>query len=327
MMANTLLFGGLFLMQLGLFDSFLGSDDGDEDSDETDDTAEAAPVASEAETPETPVSQPDPNDFDNFQPSVDEALFATTWTGGDMVDTIYEPDTEENMALYGAGDDDSLWSGTGRDLLVGEAGDDELIGHWGDDTLDGGDGADRLWAGYGNDLVVGGAGNDTADGSLGHDTLYGGAGADQLQGAGGDDLVFGGSGDDMISSDRLDTLAEFARGTDTLYGGSGDDRLILGPGDTGTGGTGADMFEVIESTDHAGAAAVITDFDPAVDKLELFFEPRADGSVPELTQAFDATTGQTSLSLDGQPVALLAGNIQLSSANLALTSQDDWLEV
>jgi VCBS repeat-containing protein len=98
-------------------------------------------------------------------------------------------------------------------------------------------------------------------------TIYGGAGNDTIFGNNGDDRIYGGSGDDVLWGQA---------GNDTLYGGSGNDQL-LGRlmKDVLVGGLGNDTIETGFGNDIVGYASlddgldVITDFDPAHDRIDL----------------------------------------------------------
>ena len=84
------------------------------------------------------------------------------------------------------------------------------------------------------------------EGTAANDLIVGTSSADTLNGGGGNDALYGLEGDD------------------TLEGGSGNDFLAGGPGtDTMTGGASCDVF----AFDPAGDGDVITDFDPAVDRV------------------------------------------------------------
>ncbi|MAQ86286.1 MAG: hypothetical protein CMH12_24330 [Maritimibacter sp.] len=86
-----------------------------------------------------------------------------------------------------------------------------------------------------------GSDNTTVQGQFFHENIYGGVNDDDLSGGDGDDLLSGGGGDD------------------TLDGGAGDDTL--------TGGAGADWFA--SAGFGGGATDLITDFDAALDVVDL----------------------------------------------------------
>lgn len=128
-----------------------------------------------------------------------------------------------NDQILGGNVGDTIFTGSGSSLALGQGGGDKIFGSFGDDQLSGGDGDDRIFAGLGNDFAVGGAGNDFITGDLGSDTLLGDAGDDRLYAGLGDDIVLGGDGDDQIDG---------SGGGDVLFGGAGDDEI--------TGGTNGD---------------------------------------------------------------------------------------
>jgi Ca2+-binding RTX toxin-like protein len=149
-----------------------------------------------------------------------------------------------------------------------------------DHQLTGGDGRDFLWAIFGNDTLSGGLGSDTLVGGFGSDTLIGDPGYQRVPspvpGAENvNDFLSGGPGNDTLWGDGQfrsdfggnDTL-HGGKGNDHLYGDLGNDQLYGDRGaDTMTGGLGADSFHT--GTDRA--TDVITDFNPAEDKLVLAY--------------------------------------------------------
>jgi Ca2+-binding RTX toxin-like protein len=159
-----------------------------------------------------------------------------------------------------------------------------------------------------NNQLAGGAGNDTLQGGAGEDRLNGGAGADIMAGGGGSEVYYldnigdrvleaPGQGKDTVYSSVTYTLAagqeieglranagtsglaltgnEFANsivgsaGNDTLKGSAGDDMLQgRGGSDRLTGGAGRDQFR-FDTALAPGTAAVITDFEPGIDKIVI----------------------------------------------------------
>jgi len=126
---------------------------------------------------------------------------------------------------------ESVISGPGNDVLVGDARSNWFSGGAGNDLISGGDGADRL------------------DGDADSDVISGGSGRDHLWGRDGDDRLFGEDGNDTVSGNA---------GTDALSGGSGDDDLDAtsdGPGgeldadalacDAGADSASTDRFDTI----------------------------------------------------------------------------------
>lgn len=190
-------------------------------------------------------------------------------------DTITGSDGDENERLRGYAGDDVIDGGRGEDRVQGDDGNDTVSGGRGFDYVSGGDGADSVLGNTGNDRVTGGPGNDTARGGEGDDTVQGGRGDDLATGGEGDDLILGDEGIDTLlggpGNDRLldATIAHYdGPNWSVMDGGPGDDTLFFEGGSLVTGGEGADSFQLedVVFDDHV---AQITDFDPAVDRLEL----------------------------------------------------------
>ena len=140
--------------------------------------------------------------------------------------------------------------------------------------------ADRLDARGGDNLVFGNQGNDTLSGNQGNDTLFGNQGDDLLRGGQDADLILGGNGDDQLFGDLGRDSLSGDLGNDTLTGAGLDSLRGAGEIDTLTGGAGSDLF-VLGSSSGAfysntnnlnpglGDYAVITDFNPTDDRLQL----------------------------------------------------------
>jgi Ca2+-binding RTX toxin-like protein len=101
-------------------------------------------------------------------------------------------------------------------------------------------------------------------------------GADSIYGMGGHDLLFGGDGRDILrGGNGIDSLAG-GRGADQMFGGRGADRLYASGLDILNGGSGADVFVLVNYDyfqPYANAGqAVIRDFQvkgAAHDKISL----------------------------------------------------------
>ena len=140
-----------------------------------------------------------------------------------------------NDTLIGENGQDSLYGGSGIDVLRGQAGNDLLLGEGESDYLYGGTGDDFLLSGEGNDLVYGESGNDLLYGGQDSDSLFGGEGNDSLYG--GEFALFG------TDSDASNDYLSGGTGNDALYGGGGNDDLYGGSGvDTLNGGAGNDWL-------------------------------------------------------------------------------------
>lgn len=138
-----------------------------------------------------------------------------------------------------AGDDDVIYSSTGKDWIFAQGG---------NDFIDAGADDDVAFGEAGNDTILGQGGNDVLNGDSenldaalhGNDYLDGGDGDDKLEGGGGSDYLVGGAGADILAGDGA---ALAYQGNDLLDGGTGDDQLFGGGGnDTLMGGAGTDML-------------------------------------------------------------------------------------
>lgn len=222
-------------------------------------------------------------------------------------------------ALTG-GDGADLVSGGGQnDLAFGNEGDDTVLGGAGNDELYGDQGADSIAGGTGHDLLHGGEDDDSLDGGDGNDLLFGAEGDDQMQGGAGNDYLLGGFGaDEMNGGDGNDTLdGTFTSGdsrfgpfdedsADTLTGGAGDDHLFLGAGDTGAGGLGADLFESGAYIETDAEAAMVTDFDPSEDQIQISVDLQATPDPNVIVVDFADGTG-ANIVVDGTTVLRVTG--------------------
>lgn len=298
---NVLIFGAMLFGQL-FFD--FDKDDGDE-------TVDKKPQEEDS-TPQPPAP---PEHYD-------ASLYSKTIEGTAQDDKLVAESGDTAVAMFGQAGNDQLTGTSGNDYISGGAGNDWVLAQDGDDIIVGGDGNDSLYGALGKDTIYGGAGNDFLSGSRGEDTLYGEAGNDRLEGGGRDDTLYGGDGDDVISSDLIKDWSKMSRGADTLYGGDGNDQLILSNKDTATGGAGADRFTVVELPNSTEAAARIEDFNPSEDVLEIMAQKRTDASgaeiKPALKHSYDSASNTTSVTVDGQIIANLRGEVALTDDNLKL---------
>lgn len=175
----------------------------------------------------------------------------------------------------------------------------------GDDGYAGTEGDDRLYGMLGDDMILGEGGDDLIQGNPGDDVLFGNEGDDLLAGGGDSDRIYGGGGDDILSVDRQDDRADFTRGSaELLYGGNGDDVLILSSGDEAEGGGGADSFRLVVNNT---TVATVTDFEPGVDVVALYYGGEAQAAPPNLTVETDSEAGESRVLLDGVVAARFIG--------------------
>ncbi|NEQ47521.1 MAG: hypothetical protein F6K00_29855 [Leptolyngbya sp. SIOISBB] len=145
----------------------------------------------------------------------------------------------------------------------------------------------EVYSNDGDDSVGGAIGNDQLGGGAGNDTLEGSAGRDWISGSSGDDVLKGGTGSDSGHYfGIIDSAPRFAG----LYGGAGNDTLIgvdetnatpgRGERDNLSGGADSDRFilgnaysifydDFNSDTNGTNDYALITDFNPAEDKIQL----------------------------------------------------------
>lgn len=175
------------------------------------------------------------------------------------------------------GDDgnDTIYGGTGFDVLSGNSGDDTIYGGGGDDHLGGGIGNDTFYVDSQSDIIFEGAnegqdrvfstsnyylyanvedltltgdasifgvGNGLANVITGNDAsnlLIAGAGNDTVNGGDSNDTLYGQDGNDTLNGDAGIDYLDGGIGNDTLNGGTEADNLQGGDGDdTLIGGDG-----------------------------------------------------------------------------------------
>ncbi len=209
-----------------------------------------------------------------------------------------------NDRLDGGEAADLLRGGLGNDRLDGGGEADTLEGESGADTLDGGEGddlllrdslagGDLLVGGYGSDAVsyaaagaesTGGVGAALAEGGfagaalgdayVGIETLIGTGFADTLLGNALANGLVGGAGNDVLAGLGGDDLLDGGAGNDSLTGGAGHDTLIGLGGDTLRGGTGSDLYDMLDQT-----AQVIEAANGGFDRMQLRGDFTLAGSV------------------------------------------------
>jgi Ca2+-binding RTX toxin-like protein len=177
--------------------------------------------------------------------------------------------------------------------------------HGGNDNITGSNGKDFIYgdattvtAGIdigGSDIINGRGGNDVIDGGLGFDAavysslnqavfvnLNGiagsaaapanwveaiGQGSDQLIGI---ERIVGSQLGDVIIGDAVTNIFNGLRGADSLNGGGGNDVLVGGLGnDVLVGGANSDIFQFTTAPNSVSNRDVITDFNHALDTIQL----------------------------------------------------------
>lgn len=169
-------------------------------------------------------------------------------------------------------------------------------------AIEGTGSSDKLFGQTGNDSINAGNGDDTLYGYKGNDTLLGGAGNDIVNGAG---------------LSRNDTTGPQSFGDneiDTLTGGAGKDTFQL------WGGSGRSGINVYYDAAGGSDYALITDFNPAEDIIQLTSKAGASttmGSVSYVLGASpDGSATSTGLYIDkpgtqaDELIAILQNNAQ-----------------
>ena len=185
--------------------------------------------------------------------------------GNDSADSVFSGTGDD--IVTGRNGQDTLSGGAGTDLIYGNTDSDILYGNQGSDTLFGGRNPDTIFGGQDNDTVFGGTGTDLLYGNLGSDSLEGNDGADTLFGGQGVDLAYGNTDSDLLYGNLGSDTLYGGQGADTVYGGQGNDSVFGNLGDdTLIGGLGGDTFVFGGSS----GADTITDFSAAQgDLLQL----------------------------------------------------------
>ncbi len=304
--AYALMFAGFLGLDAGLFNS--GSDD---------DGDNAAP-------------QQDPQDtlVDGASDSGDDLFDADDFDsviGGTAGDDDFTAGEHSSLAWFLGDGNDTLDASAGNDWAEGGNGDDDIMMREGHDTVLGGAGNDTIDTGIGFDLGYGGSGDDWLTGNGGNDTLSGDEGDDTVLGGSGSDLLYGDDGNDYISGFAHDQASSgdpsMADSADTLFGGAGNDTLHLGSGDSGTGGDGADQFQIDTHGDQTLGVSRITDYNPG-DTIVLNYPHSTDAQghdvVPDFTVAKSAAGTSSIIYANGTPVAEVMGAKALKLSDLML---------
>ena len=142
--------------------------------------------------------------------------------GNDSADSVFSGTGDD--IVTGRNGQDTLSGGAGTDLIYGNTDSDLLYGNLGNDTLYGGKDTDTVFGGQSADVVYGNLATDLLYGNLDNDTLFGGQDNDTVYGGQGNDTVFGNLGNDSLIGNL---------GDDSLIGGLGSDTFIFS-GSSGT---------------------------------------------------------------------------------------------
>ncbi len=175
--------------------------------------------------------------------------------------------------ITGDGSNNTVYGGSGADIIATAGGDDLVQGDAGNDTMDGGTGTNTLTYAYTNTpivadmgvvngggyytlnlgaesdqaksfaILVASGGADTITGDNGANIIYAGTGNDTISGGSGADTIFGEAGVNVLSGDGSNDVIVGGDDGNTITGGLGDDTLTGGTGtDTVDGGLGVDAM-------------------------------------------------------------------------------------
>ena len=169
-------------------------------------------------------------------------------------------------------------------------------------NVEGTNSSDKLFGQSGNDSINGGSGDDTLYGYKGKDTLLGGVGNDIINGAG---LAYNNTTSSQSFGDNE---------IDTLTGGAGKDTFQL------WGGSGRSGINVYYDAAGSSDYALITDFNPAEDIIQLTSKAGASTTMQSVSYLLgaspDGSATNTGLYIDkpgtqaDELIAILQNNAQ-----------------
>lgn len=233
-------------------------------------------------------------------------------------------DTDEASEINGGAGNDFLQGRGGADTLDGGTGNDTIFAGGGDDSATGGSGDDRIFLGDGNDIYSPEIDETSATPSFGdtddrgNDFVRGGAGDDAIVDLHGSNTIFGDGGDDLIATFGSGNTPD---APDTVDGGSGADVIFADDGDLLTGGSGEDVFAVVDPANFDTDAVIITDFNTDEDTL-VAFVPEAGQSTEEIELRYDASANALRAFWRGDEVAVLNGLSSADAANVDVSVFD-----
>lgn len=274
-----------------------------------------------------------------------EGLSVEGGEGDDFIEGSQRGDllqgNEGDDLIHGRSGNDTIFGQEGEDILQGEDGDDMLCSGDGDDIITGNRGFDFIEGQEGNDFISGDYNGDIARGDEGEDTVIGGRGGDRVAGGQGNDVLFGGIMNELpMNREEMEelrdgtSLADILEGedgtinirddrfSDALFGGAGADELFLGSMDNGTGGAGADTFNVMQDQQDNGPAT-IQDFAADEDNVTIIVNGDTDIDVSVETDGEDALVMS-----DGQVLARVTGAAgSLTAAEITILTEASVVEM
>jgi Ca2+-binding RTX toxin-like protein len=156
--------------------------------------------------------------------------------GGDGNEWIFAdmPATVANWADADPTDADTIYGGSGNDVIYGSGGNNEIYGGAGNYSIYVGNGSSYVDTGSGTAIVYGGIGSDTlvADGSV--DQIYSGTGNALIQAEGDQTTITLQGGNDTVALDAGNTSVIEGSGATTLVTGLSTGSSVIQPGSQGT---------------------------------------------------------------------------------------------
>jgi len=196
------------------------------------------------------------NDFihelgDNRTPPANYNEITGVTDGADNIDGKEGDDIIFGDGTAGGGGDDTIFGGSGNDILVSVGGADRLDGGNGTDIAFYGGAPAAINVNLASNIGIGSyAEGDTytsienLGGTRFSDVLIGDSSANNLQGLGGDDFLSGGGGPDvLLGGDGNDFILDDTGASSEMNGEAGNDTIYGGPGnDYITGSDGDDII-------------------------------------------------------------------------------------
>lgn len=144
---------------------------------------------------------------------------------------VYDPSAINAIGGAVASYDDTIESGAGDDVVLGNGGRDWLSSGAGDDLIN---------AGTGDDTALGGEGNDTLNLETGDDIGTGGLGNDTINAGAGNDVVYGDQGGENIlthnlGSDAAPSMSQYGSGGAWTVTGDGGAQVMTQSVETNPG--------------------------------------------------------------------------------------------
>lgn len=194
--------------------------------------------------------------------------------------------------------------------LLSEANDASIAG-WGDPDAGNADAAEGWGPDDEDDLADTAWDDETGDGT----------GAEFDDGTGSDFNLFGDTADDSqwVAEDQAEDVPPETAGDD------GNMFMDAEDGDTSAPAGGADIFTIYEIRDADAAAAHVGEFDSATDALQIHYYPSTDPetgelATPEITITYNSLDDVTTVSLNGQAIAMLDGDVAITPDDIVLTA-------